>query len=174
MARRPLAMRFLGPGAGWPLRLPDSFGALDDDALFAGALPDGRSEAVGPVGDDLEAGFGVEDADRSDLALGDVAGLAYQRQQPARFGAVFPAKRYAEPDAILEARVGTFALRCVENRRRAFGKLFGGGPRGKLLAHEGHRDLLGGVGSEEFACKAGFVFAGRLGQGRIGQDALVV
>ena len=128
--------------------------------------PDGCGEAVRPVGDDLEARFRVENADRADLALGDIAGLADQRQQPARLGAVFSADRYREPDAVFEARVGPFALRCVENRRGAFGKLFGGGPGGKLLAQEGRGDLLGAVGREQLAHEIRLILAGRLGERR--------
>ncbi len=140
------------------------FDALDDDTLLAGPLSDGGGEGVRAVGNDLEAGLGVEDADRADFALRDMSCLADQRQQPARLGTVFPADRYREPDAIFEACIRTLALGRIEGRRRTFGEFLGCRPRRKLLTQEGDGDLLGAEGREEFMRESRLVLAGRFGE----------
>src|SRR6476469_3098481 len=50
------------------------------------------------LGHDLEARIAVIDLDRANLGLGDVAGAADQRQQPARLGVAVTPDIEAEPN----------------------------------------------------------------------------
>src|SRR5205085_12480910 len=89
-----------------------AFDGLDADAAFAvsvaasSALQSGRELARRSPGD-FEQGLVRGDADRADLALGDMAAATQQRQEPARIGIVPAADVHAEPDRVLEAGTGS-------------------------------------------------------------------
>ena len=68
---------------------------------------DGQCKAVGILLQDLEAGIAVVDLDGADLGLGNVAGAADQRQQPAGIGVALTADVEAEPDHIRSVRAGS-------------------------------------------------------------------
>src|SRR6185312_5391465 len=71
-------------------------GRFDADVALGRTL-DRLAEAGFRLGDDLELGLAVEDADLTDVLLGHVAQAADQRDQPLGVGVVLPADRHAEP-----------------------------------------------------------------------------
>ena len=69
--------------------------------------------AYAPVGEallglqhDLELGLAVEDADLTDIFLGDVPQAADQRNEPFRIGVVLPPDRHAEPSGLARHPMG--------------------------------------------------------------------
>lgn len=88
-------------------------------------------EGVCGVADDLKPGFVLEDADRPDLGLGDMAQPADQWHQPFRVGVAAPADIEAEPGAIAlgfhEAAFGADARRALAISHR----------HGRRIAHAG-------------------------------------
>src|SRR6185436_6955852 len=95
---------------------------VDVPVLRIGAA-DGLGEARRGAGRDLDAGLAREDLDLSDLALGDVAAPAEQRDQPLRIGVLRAADVDREPGAavpgaLLAARTAGVDARAGRARVR--------------------------------------------------------
>src|SRR5690606_6017091 len=115
--------------------------AVDIDALLAGAvLADRPQEGIDLVGGNFEDCFRVENTNGTNSLLGDTTGLADERQQPARVGALFAA------DIDLEAGATGKSLACARAARGIYCKFsdfLGDRASGKLHAQIGHRKLFG-------------------------------
>ena len=119
---------------------------LDADFLVARFL-DGAHETIGGVADDLELGFLVEDADRADLGLGDVAEAADQRHEPFRIGIAVAADIEPEPtpspseatNRALSSALAPSSRRLRSPRPHALLRISAGRCRTRLPARAGAR-----------------------------------
>ena len=173
---RRLPRLFLSSGQGCPRPASKLFRrsvhASDRDRILP---PSGSGESLAkPLSGlraNLKPALGFEDLDGADVAFGDAASLANQRQNPPRLGALLASGRELEPDAIFKIAAGRLRSFGISSRIH---ELFRRRPLSLILAKECGCDFLRAFRRQLYFGEANLLIGKRARKHRVAQKTLPV